>query len=140
MRGYLNGKPLEFEGSCDTTIASALPSGAIVMWANREIPDGWAICNGENGTPDLRDRFVLSSGSKNLGAVGGEETVTLTVTQMPRHNHTIAIQRSNTAGSEMAIEWSNRSSTSSASTRNEGDGEAHNNMPPYYVLYFIMKL
>lgn len=140
MRGYLNGKPLGFEGSCDTTIASTLPSGAIVMWANHEIPDGWAICNGENGTPDLRDRFVLSSGSKNLGAVGGEETVTSTTAQMPMHNHTIAIQRANTAGREMAIEWSNRSSTSVASTSNEGGGEARNNMPPYYVLYFIMKL
>lgn len=41
------------------------PSGVICMWsgATTAIPTGWALCNGSNGTPDLRDKFVVGAGS-----------------------------------------------------------------------------
>jgi len=40
-------------------------NGIIVMWAGSEetIPSGWKLCDGNNGTPDLRDRFVIGAGS-----------------------------------------------------------------------------
>ena len=40
---------------------NGLPKGAVIMWHGEvnDIPDGWAICNGENGTPDLRNRFIV---------------------------------------------------------------------------------
>ena len=41
---------------------SGVPEGTIVMWANSIIPAGWSICNGQNGTPDLRQKFVLGAG------------------------------------------------------------------------------
>lgn len=41
---------------------SGVPEGTIVMWANPIIPAGWSICNGQNGTPDLRQKFVLGAG------------------------------------------------------------------------------
>lgn len=41
---------------------SGVPEGTIVMWANSIIPAGWSICNGLNGTPDLRQKFVLGAG------------------------------------------------------------------------------
>ena len=39
-----------------------LPEGTVVMWTRIDIPDGWVECNGENGTPDLRGRFVIGTG------------------------------------------------------------------------------
>lgn len=53
---------------------SRLPSGMIVMWAGSlaEIPTGWLLCDGRNGTPDLRDRFVMGVGAvEYMGSTGG---------------------------------------------------------------------
>ena len=38
-----------------------VPSGGVILWhgASNAVPKGWAICDGTNGTPDLRDRFVI---------------------------------------------------------------------------------
>lgn len=50
--------------------------------------EGWQVCNGSNGAPDLRDRFIVGAGSSyNLNDTGGAVTVTLTEAQMPSHNH-----------------------------------------------------
>ena len=52
-------------------VNNAIPSGVIVMWSGSidSIPEGWALCDGNNGTPDLRDRFILgtSEGEKPGG-------------------------------------------------------------------------
>lgn len=50
--------------------AAAVPTGAILMWSGSigSIPAGYVLCNGSNGTPDLRDRFVVGAG--NTYAVG----------------------------------------------------------------------
>ena len=61
------------------------------MWSgsSSNIPSGWLLCNGSNGTPDLRDRFIVGTGgSYGVGFTGGEVTHTLTIAEMPRHNHT----------------------------------------------------
>ena len=51
---------------------SGVPEGTIVMWANSIIPAGWSICNGQNGTPDLRQKFVLGAGGVYpLNSTGG---------------------------------------------------------------------
>ena len=44
---------------------NTLPVGSVIMWygAPVDVPTGWQICNGSNGTPDLRDRFVMGAGS-----------------------------------------------------------------------------
>lgn len=45
-------------------IPAAMPTGAIIAWAprgNARVPRGWAICNGANGTPDLRNRFLYGA-------------------------------------------------------------------------------
>lgn len=74
--------------------------GMIVMWSGSvaSIPSGWALCNGANGTPDLRDRFIVGAGSTYAtGATGGANTVALTAAQMPSHTHSVNIN-TNSAG------------------------------------------
>ena len=60
------------------------------MWsgASDAIPSGWLLCNGENNTPDLRNRFIVGAGSRySVGNTGGSDSVTLTTEQMPSHSH-----------------------------------------------------
>lgn len=82
------------------TADRGFPSGAIVMWGGGlTIPDGWAVCDGTKGTPDLRNRFIVGAGrSYQQGEPGGalEHThggqtaaVALTIDQMPAHNHQV---------------------------------------------------
>ncbi len=53
--------------------SSGIPAGVIVMWSGSttQIPQGWTLCNGQNGTPDLRDRFIVGAG--NTYAVGNKD-------------------------------------------------------------------
>ena len=60
------------------------------MWsgASNAIPSGWYLCDGNNNTPDLRNRFIVGAGSSyEVGATGGSDTVTLTIDQIPSHGH-----------------------------------------------------
>lgn len=122
----------------------SIPSGGIIMWSGSTVPDGWALCDGENGTPDLRGRFVLgSSDSHAIGSVGGSEEVTLTVEQMPEHNHNFYrpnyLKKINNPeeGTPNTL-YSN--GTGSYETEKSGNSHPHPNMPPYYTLAYIMKL
>jgi microcystin-dependent protein len=77
---------------------SPVPCGTIVMWGATldQIPAGWFICDGSNGTPDLRGRFILGSGKgSNLTLrdpqkpLGGRETIALGTNELPKHRHGI---------------------------------------------------
>jgi microcystin-dependent protein len=68
-----------------------VPRRGIIMWSGTiaEIPSGWFLCDGQNGTPDLRDMFIMGAGGEyNPGDTGGAAEVTLTSAQMPNHAHT----------------------------------------------------
>jgi microcystin-dependent protein len=76
------------------------PVGGIIMWSGaiNAIPDGWALCNGQNGTPDLQERFVVGAGATDntsvagtqyaVNAKAGTNSVVLLTNQIPSHNHT----------------------------------------------------
>src|SRR5690606_19276216 len=49
-----------------------VPAGTIVMWHGNNIPAGWAECNGTNGTPDLRGRFIVAAGQASVTTVPGD--------------------------------------------------------------------
>ena len=68
-----------------------LPQGVITMWSGSilSIPTGWVLCDGTNGTPDLRNRFVVGAGDDyTVGDNGGEASTTLTTAELPGHTHT----------------------------------------------------
>jgi hypothetical protein len=65
-----------------------VPSGVITMWSGSiaSIPSGWFLCNGTNGTPDLRDRFLVGAGSTYaVAATGGSADAALV-----SHSHTVS--------------------------------------------------
>lgn len=128
-----------------------LPPGTIVMWYGDvdKIPTGWALCDGTNDTPDLRNRFVVGAGSSYAkGATGGANTVELSVANLPSHSHALGNQSGfkdaswffPTSGTAHTL-WSPEGwGSTTFNTGNTGSGTAHENRPPYYALYFIMKL
>lgn len=161
-----------------STEASSVPQGSIIPWYGNlaNIPDGFALCDGTNGTPDLRNRFLVGAGDAyKLAAVGGESTHVLSINEMPWHNHNASSavgyfrSRSNTfygKGPSSTLGWNAVSGCFSVveeGLRSEGNADAnsteyivkfdgskivqgqggdqpHENRPPYYALYYIMKL
>ena len=162
----VNGKIMSGSGN---TEVMPVPVGGIIMWSKTDAPDGeawatsgntghWAICNGQNGTPDLRGRFVVGvneASNQNtmwqlyaLNTAGGEEKHTLTVDEMPAHTHNIVLNQywwNMESGSDhkCAEPWGMRSETNQSHTKTTasvGGGHPHNNVPPYYALYYIMRV
>ena len=71
-----------------------VPKGVINMWSGSptSLPYGWALCDGSNGTPDLRGRFIVGYNPNDtdynaIGRTGGAKLVTLITSHMPAHNH-----------------------------------------------------
>ncbi|MBR3628015.1 MAG: hypothetical protein IKN42_04115 [Elusimicrobia bacterium] len=120
-----------------------VPKGGIIIWSGsvNDIPAGWVLCDGSNGTPDLRDRFVLGAGNNYaVGATGGEETHKLTIDEMPSHSHEYYTGRGeNTTMSGYVANAETSQVYQTINTNSVGNSKSHNNMPPYYALCYIMK-
>lgn len=71
---------------------AGLTKGMILMWSGliTEIPEGWALCDGQEGRPNLLGKFVMgvSSATTNPGGTGGSNQRTLSVSNLPAHSHT----------------------------------------------------
>jgi DNA-binding beta-propeller fold protein YncE len=126
------------------SIAPTEPVGTIKMFSGYQsnIPPKWQICDGTNGTPDLRNRFVVGAGDTyNNGDTGGESEHTLTVGEMPPHNHSYIYDDYGSSaqdGGNNPYVANESNGTNYVST--EGGGQPHENRPPYYALYYIMKV
>jgi len=138
---------------------SSIPSGCIIIWSGAAgaIPSGYYLCNGSNGTPDLRNSFVLGAGNTySVGQTGGSTDAVLV-----SHNHTINdaghfhvenVSTTNSGGSGYGVNndagsfsgsQASNVNTSTATTgitiNTVGSSASGANMPPYYALCYIMK-
>jgi len=85
----------------NTASTNYVPSGGIIMWSGAiaAIPTGWVLCDGNNSTPDLRDRFVVGAGSTYaVDDTGGSSTVSLTEANLPSHTHGAGTLAADSAG------------------------------------------
>lgn len=145
--------------------SKAIPSGIICLWSGSvdNIPDGWALCNGENGTEDLRDKFVVGAGnSYAVNATGGSASqavnlsgstgaTTLSVNQMPSHTHGLRdggsrnnVDQVITTERTWAVNPTYMLSTATGGSQSHShslSGSATvSTLPPYYAKCYIQKL
>jgi hypothetical protein len=138
-------------------VSAAFTAGMIIIWSGSlgSVPSGWVLCDGNNSTPDLRDRFIAGAGNTYaVGATGGSanaivvtHTHTATVTD-PGHKHTLAYAPYNTAGpysidggptNTNAYDTSTAVTGISVTNASAGVSGTNANLPPYYALAYIMK-
>jgi hypothetical protein len=149
-----------------TAAAAVIPSGVIVMWSGSvaSIPTGWYLCNGSNGTPDLRNRFVVGAGSTYaVDATGGSADAIVvshshnyagTTSAVGDHSHTFTTYEPDDGSTGPGVAADNQndpvntgttnpagahSHTFSGTTLSSGSSGTNANLPPYYALAYIMK-
>lgn len=84
----------------------------------------------------IKDKFLLSAGDTySAGSTGGEATHTLTINELPEHNHAIYIDEPGTGGKWGPTGSVQQSTSKFTSTGNAGVNQPHNNMPPYLAVY-----
>jgi microcystin-dependent protein len=138
---------------------SSFTAGMIMLWSGSigSIPSGWVLCDGNNSTPNLTDRFIVGAGSSYaVGGTGGSadsivvahtHTATSSVTD-PGHSHNMGrnVVSFSSAGA-VATGTGTGVQTSSATTGitvgttidSTGASGTGANIPPYYALAYIMK-
>lgn len=146
-----------------------VPTGSIVMWPGITAPSTWLFCDGSlipsgaeydplrivcgsSFTPDLRGRFPIGAGAGSgltarvKGATGGEEAHLLTADESGLRDHTHQYTGIVSGSNNYHTSYENNSANHGANTSGGVDGgaasalAAHNNMPPFLVLNFIIKV
>jgi microcystin-dependent protein len=149
------------------TTNGLLPSGAITQFAGAAAPAGYLLCTGQSvstttfaslfsaigytyggsggffNVPNLQNRVPVGKGTgtfATLNSTGGSETHTLTVAEMPSHNHSTSIvAKAFTSALDGLSGGTVNNNTQSYPSSLTGGGQAHNNLQPYIVLNYIIK-
>ena len=153
----------------DVLSYGVVPKGAILMWSGNvsNIPSGYVLCDGKNGTPDLSGKFIVGykSGDKDYGAIGktgGEDKHVLTIAEIPTHTHAgsgisecrgMDSTKANACHAEETL-WAGGGNGytiafgdnppynnyyTKLTLKETGEGLAHENRPSYYTIAYIMK-
>ena len=151
-------------------VRDIVPSGMIMMWSGSiaTIPSGWLLCDGSNGTPDLRNRFIIGANADDGGAA--KTSITGSATQsggtkdavVVSHTHTATTSSAGTHSHTFTIADMNQlvsgtfAATAPGNTRNQttatagdhthtvtidstGSSGTNANLPPYFALAYVMK-
>lgn len=112
--------PIGFGASPSLARLDMVPIGGIIIWSGAvvDIPAGYQLCDGTNGTPDLEAKFVVGEcGACPVGSTGGSET----------HVHVMT-------------GISQSPDVSGVSLVNVGDTNSASSLPPYYSLAYIQRM
>jgi microcystin-dependent protein len=175
---------LHVQGRIKDETGWVMPKGAIIMWTGDKAPEGWTLCDGTKGAPNLQSRFIVGIGPGNnlakeqsdslsaygVGKKGGREYVPLTTDHLANHSHVVTdpshthqvINKDTQKGYGHGHGFETQGASYTPATQNSslpansrvqadsqrtgisiksaGKGKAHENLPPYYALAFIMKL
>jgi len=126
-----------------------------------DIPSGFQLCDGTNGTPDLRNRFIIGAGDiYNINDTGGSADAivvshnhTVTTNSSGAHTHTIPTETANNPGGSVAFRRVNNATSTveitttasdfehshTVSVDNAGESGTGKNLPPYYGLLYLIK-
>ena len=124
-----------------STIPSSFPSGGIIMWSGSiaTIPTGWYLCDGNNGTPNLTNRFIVGANADDGGVaksnITGSPLQSHDTGLMPAHTHTYTWK--STVGGDSSGGDSNQINNATYNTGSSGTGTKV--IPVFYALAFIMK-
>jgi microcystin-dependent protein len=122
------------------------------------LPNYWKPCNGENGTPDLRDKFIIGA-SEKVGEQGGQSTVILKEEHLPKHSHDMNVHTSSQskeynsncindgslcyAGIDVSNTFNGPVSNDGITIKTSKNNKVQDSldiMPPYYSLVYIMMI
>lgn len=143
---------------------TVIPTGLISLWSGSigSIPSGWVLCDGNNSTPNLTDRFIVGAGntyavagqggSANSIVVAHTHTATSTTTATDSghtHSYTNAVVGGGVLGGTSSYSITGTGTTASGSAiitaattttvDSTGVSGTNANLPPYYALAYIMK-
>ena len=147
-------------------IDGGIPRGFIGMWSGQlsEIPSGWALCDGQDGRPNLLGKFIRGvPAATNPGNTGGSDSITLSEANLPAHRHNVNAETTGhshtisgigqgmlkvggnqNAPALVADSFGTPTSTVkdriNTSSSTVGGGQAFDNRPAYYELAYIIKL
>lgn len=150
-----------------SVLNTSIPSGIIMLWSgsSSDIPEGYVLCNGENGTPNLTDKFIIGAGNTYtsgteggeishshkykigfrpyFGALTGEDDDAITAYDYLTNsfNEATVIKANETTRVNSGITATYTSnSTAPIFMGTEANVSETNNLPPYYALCYIMKI
>lgn len=147
-------------------IDGGIPRGFIGMWSGQlsEIPSGWALCDGQDGRPNLLGKFIRGvPAATNPGNTGGSDSITLSEANLPAHRHNVNAETTGHShtisgiGQGMLRAGGNQNvpaiiadqyGTPTSTVKDKintassavGGGQAFDNRPAYYELAYIIKL
>ncbi len=146
-----------------TVTGSVRPGNESAIWGDVTVPigtivasaiplpgsEGWALCDGTQGTPDLFHRFLVGANPSDnryiQGSTGGANTVTLTWDQMPYHTHSFTYRTASDRGKDWTLvnkskDWWGGGIAASTSSSSVGGNQAHSNTPGHCKLFYYMRI
>ena len=135
------------------------PIGTVILWSSSTIPDGWQVCDGTNGTPNLVDKFIMGcTDDDELLNSGGANSHSHTFSSSSTgstgsHNHSIDITTPESTECYMGMPGTGvyaamlhahritaTTNTTGSHTHTNGIISTVNNLPTYIKLVYIMRI